>query len=86
MDRLAKVVFTGEEAVRQKHFLEAMASIGMISLSKEEILEEYKMMKTDGLPRANHIVLKGDEETERFKSVMKCFFKEKEYVLEDRPS
>lgn len=85
MDRYAKVSFGRDEKEKQRDFLHAMNGAEIIQVSEEDIDRWYEEDMQMNTGCNNCIVLHNDEEENRFRNVMKTFFKGVPYKISDDP-
>ena len=85
MDRYAKVSFGRDEKEKQRDFLLAMNGAEIIQVSEEDIDRWYEEDVKINTGCNNCIVLHSDEEVNRFRNVMKTFFKGVPYKISDDP-
>ena len=87
MDKFAKLYFHPGEADLQRQFLLAMNGAEIIQISEEEVDRWYQEELNQEIQAGceNTIVLHNDEEVNRFKYVMRTFFKDRSYDILDEP-
>lgn len=95
MDRCAQekcyfgtVIFGAKEWARQQHFLHAMCHTGIIHLSIEEVDSCVKSLQKANYNQDihNRFVLHGEKEKKKFELMMKTFFGDRPYTLEEEAS
>jgi len=77
--KYVRVKFSPDEAESQRAFLIVMNNIGVITISRDDINECYDDFVKRHMEAENNIVLRGNEQVNKFKYAMKYFFKDKEY-------
>ena len=85
MDRYVRVSFGRDEKEKQRDFLLAMNGAEIIQVSEEDIDRWYEEDVKMNTGCNNCIVLHNDEEENRFRNVMRTFFKGVPYKISDDP-